>query len=91
MSDNFEFTMIVGQGCPACATARRVLAERITSGQIEVIDAITDEKGMELANKHNITGVPSMIVNDKATNMSEVCELKRDLSGVICKGKEVSF
>ena len=91
MLDDYDFTMIVGKGCSHCADAKEGLKEHITNGKIRVLDIATDKDAMDLADKYNIDAVPSIIVNNKATLSSEVCELKGDLTGVICKGKEVKF
>lgn len=91
MSDNYDFTMIVGEGCPYCAQAKSVLKDKIDSGKIKVMDVAKSKEALDLANKFNIDGVPSIIINNKATNIAEVCELKPDLSGVSCKDKDVDF
>ncbi|KKN34016.1 hypothetical protein LCGC14_0797770 [marine sediment metagenome] len=91
MSDNDEFIMIVGQGCPACAAAKEGLSERIDSGQIKVMDVVNSKEALDLANRYNINGIPSIIMKDKSSNIGEVCELRQDLSGIVCKNKEVDF
>lgn len=91
MSDDYEFTMLTSEQCPHCAAAKKGLKEKIESGRIKVVDVYKDKGAMDLANKHNVTGVPSIVIKDKATQLTEACELKRDLSGIICKNKEVKF
>ena len=90
-SEKYNFTMIIGQGCPACIMAKKGLSKRIDSGQIKVMDVVSDEKARDLADKYNINAVPSIIAENKATQFMEVCELRGDLSGVICDTKEVDF
>jgi len=91
MSDDYKITMIVGQGCPACGKAKKGLSSFIDSGRIKVMDVVKDDEAMKLAEKFNITGVPHFILGDKSNQFIEACELKADLSGVICKEKEVKF
>ena len=91
MTDDYDFTMITSDGCPHCADAKTMLKEKIDSGRIKVLDVSKDKSALELADKYHINAVPMIIVNDKATNIGEACELKRDLSGVVCKNKEVDF
>ena len=91
MNEDYDFTIITKDGCPHCETAKQALKDKIDSGQINVRDVAKDIGALELANKLNITGVPSIIVKNKATQLGEVCELREDLSGVICENKEVDF
>lgn len=91
MTDDYDFTMITSEGCPHCADAKIYLKDKIESGRIKVVDVSRDKGALELAKKYNVDAVPTVIVNDKATNLGEACELRGDLSGVICKDKEVDF
>lgn len=91
MSDNYEFTLITQEGCPHCLTIREILKDRISSGAVRVLDISNDKGAMDLANKHNITAVPSILVKDKATNTTEVCELSGDGRKVFCPDKEVEI
>ncbi|MCP4762581.1 MAG: hypothetical protein GY870_12445 [archaeon] len=91
MNKEYDFTIITKDGCPHCDTAKKGLKEQIDSGLINVMDVAKDKSAMDLATKLNITGVPSIIVKNKATQIGEVCELKQDFSGVVCDTKEVDF
>ena len=91
MKDDYDITMLTSDGCPHCAEAKTRLKDKIDSGRIKVRDVSTDKEAFELAKKYNVNAVPTVIVNDKATNIAEACDLKQDLSGVICKNKEVDF
>lgn len=91
MKDNYDLTMITSEGCPHCAEAKELLKDKIESGRIRILDVSKDNDALELAKKYNVEAVPTVIVNDKITNIGEACDLKRDLSGVICKNKEVDF
>lgn len=91
MGENEEIIMITGQGCPHCENAKNQLQDKINNGKIKVMDIMTSDEAMNMANQYNIRAVPSLIVKDKTTNIGEVCTLKSDLSGAICKNKEVLF
>ena len=92
MSNDYEFTMITNEGCTHCASAKERLKDKINSGKIKVLNIATDDEALDLANKYGVNSVPTIIVNNKASNLTEACELKNDLTGVICKdNKEVNF
>lgn len=89
MSYNYEITMLVADGCGACAKAKVMLKDKITSGMIVVADVTKDDKALRLANSHNINGVPTFILKDKTTHFTEACNLSPDAKKIICKHKEV--
>lgn len=91
MDDKYEMTMLTTSNCSACKVAKERLKDRIDNGQIKVLEIDKNEDAAKMAFNYKVRAVPSIILNDKVTNTSEVCALKADLSGVICKNKEVDF
>lgn len=91
MTNNYEFTLITQEGCPHCIAAREILKDKISSGVVRVLDVAKDSGAMDLANKYNITAVPSILTKDKVTNITEVCELSGDGMKIICPSKEVEL
>lgn len=91
MADEYKMTMLTTSECPACKVAKEKLKDRISNGQIEVLEIDKNEDAAKMAFNYKIKGVPSIILKNKITNTTEICQLKADLSGVICKNKEVDF
>ena len=67
MSDDYEFIMLTTEGCSHCTEAKNRLKDRIDSGEITVMDVSKDNKALDLANKHGVDSVPTVIINNKAT------------------------
>lgn len=91
MPEEFDFIMIVADGCSHCASAKKGLEEMIGRKLINIMDVTKNKEALDLAKQYGISEVPTIIVKDKKTGIGEACELREDLSGVICKDKEVDF
>ena len=91
MLDNYEITKMVMDGCGHCANARKRLKDKILSGVIKIRNINKDESALKLANSHNVTEVPTIIMKDKATHFTEACSLSPDAKKIICKHKEVAI
>ena len=87
----YDIKMLVAEGCPHCAEAKEILKDKINSGQIKVMDIYEDESAFKIAQDLNVTGVPSMIVTDKVTKVTDVCQLAIDGKKIYCKDKEVNL
>lgn len=83
-NDNLDIIMLTSPECPHCASAKELLADSIKNGQVKILDVTDNEIGASLANKYNIKGVPSMIVTDKTTQLSEICQLSFDGKRLFC-------
>lgn len=91
MDDDFEFIMLTSEKCPHCAHAKEILKDKIDSKKIKVVDISKDEMGKQLVKQHNIKEIPTVILKVKTVGTSEACDLKADLTGLLCKDKEVDF
>ncbi|MFW9880519.1 MAG: glutaredoxin family protein [Candidatus Thorarchaeota archaeon] len=91
MSDNYDFIMVVAEGCGHCASAKKGLEKMIGEKFIDIMDVTKSKEALNLAKQYGINAVPTIIVKDKKTGIGEACELREDFSGVICKDKEVDF
>lgn len=83
-NENIDIIMLTSPECPHCASAKELLADSIKNGQVKILDVSNSEIGSSLANKYNIKGVPSMIVTNKTTQISEVCQLSSDGKKLFC-------
>ena len=74
--------MIVQDGCGACAEAKETLKDQIKQKKIVVLD-ILSEKGLELAEKHEVETVPT-IINGK-DKFQQKCYLYSDSNKMFCE------
>lgn len=91
MSKKYEFTMLTLKDCGHCNDAKIKLKDKIDSGKIRVIDLDNGGEGMALANKYQVKDVPTILVKDIATQITEVCQLSITGENVVCKNKEVDL
>lgn len=91
MSDNYDFIMVVADGCSHCASAKKGLEKMIGEKIMNVMDVTKSEEALNLAKQYGIDAVPTIIVKDKKTGVGEACILREDYTGVICEDKEVDF
>ena len=91
MTDDNEFILITGQGCPACGQAKEMLKDKIESGRVKVLDLMKDDEALNLIQKHDIRGVPKIILKDKVTGFTESCDLSADCKTALCKDKKVEL
>lgn len=77
--------MLVQDGCGACVEAKELLKNNIKQKRIVVLD-IVSEKGLELAEKHNVESVPT-IINEK-DKFQQKCYLSNDGSKMFCENGE---
>jgi glutaredoxin len=73
--------MLVQDGCGACAAAKELLKDSIESKKIVLVDA-TSEKGIELADRHKIETVPT-IINEKG-DFQQKCFISKDGEKMFC-------
>ncbi|GAG33393.1 unnamed protein product, partial [marine sediment metagenome] len=50
-----------------------------------------DDEALDLIQKHDIRGVPKIILKDKVTSLTESCELSADCKTALCKDKKVEL
>ena len=82
MSENEEKNyMLVQDECDACKTATHLLKEPIKQNKIVLVD-ITSDLGLQLAEKHKVESVPT-IINVKDT-FQQKCFLNGDASKMHC-------
>ena len=74
--------MIVQDGCGACDEAKETLKDQIKQKKIVVLD-ILSEKGLELAEKHEVETVPT-IINGK-DKFQQKCYLYSDSNKMFCE------
>jgi len=74
--------MIVQDGCGACEEAKETLKDQIKQKKIVVLD-IVSEKGLELAEKHEVETVPT-IINGK-DKFQQKCYLYSDSNKMFCE------
>lgn len=77
--------MLVQDGCGACAEAKELLKDDIKQKRIILFD-ITSKKGSELAEKHEVESVPT-IINEK-DNFQQKCYLSNDAVKMFCENGE---
>ena len=82
MSENKEKNYIIVQdGCSACQQAKELFKDEIERKDFIVLD-INSEKGMELAKKHKIELVPTIInIKDK---LEQKCYISKDDTKIFC-------
>lgn len=78
--------MLVQDGCSACDEAKEILKDDIKQKRIILFD-ITSKEGSELAEKHNIETVPT-IINEK-DKFQRKCYISEDYSKMLCENGEV--
>ena len=66
--------MLVDKECPACADAKKLFKDKISSGAIRLVELVTDE-GKALFKKHNLLAVPVVLYKDKKTNVTKTCKV----------------
>lgn len=82
MTENKEKNyMLIQDGCGACASAKEILKEPIRNKKLILVDVNT-EKGYQLAEKHNIEGVPT-IINEK-NDFQQKCLLNKTGAKMYC-------
>jgi len=83
MSDN-KFVIIVGEECPHCGEAKRLLEDKINSGRVKVLD-YDSEEGSKLVSKYGINEVPTIIHNNRT------CQLSLDGKTLFCGKEEIKI
>jgi glutaredoxin len=63
--------MFTAKWCLPCKNAKRILKEHQLLSKIELIDVDTEE-GKEKAQKHNITEIPSFLLNGRKIKLDSV-------------------
>ena len=82
MTENEDVNyMLVQDGCNVCTEAKELFSEPIKSKKLIILN-ITSEKGLELAEKHQIETVPT-IINIK-DDFQKKCFINRD-GTVLCE------
>jgi len=87
-NEAFDMIMLVGDGCPSCSEAKLKLKRHIKSGKITVLDVTKDDLALEIAKKYNVQSVPSVIVRNRVSKTTKVCQLSRDFTKLLC-GKKI--
>lgn len=74
--------MLVQDGCGACAEAKEILKDSIEQKKIIVVDYASEE-GAELAEKHQIETVPT-IINEK-NDFQQKCFISSEAEKMFCE------
>lgn len=83
MSDNNEVNyMLVQDGCGACAEAKELFKDAIEKKEIILLD-YASEKGLELANRHEVESVPT-IINEK-DSFQQKCFISKEGERMFCE------
>ena len=89
---DYEKGILVADGCSHCAYAKELLKDKIEKGELKVYDIMkNDPVAMDIISKNHIKGVPMIILKDKVTQLTEICELSSDGRTALCKDKEVEI
>lgn len=67
-----KITVLIAEGCPACAQVKKQLGK---DKNYELIDVTKNDEAMRLAKKLDIKGVPTFLISKKN---GQVCALKDD-------------
>lgn len=82
MSDDKEKNyMIIQDGCGVCKEAKDLLKESIKQKKIILLD-INSEKGSELAERHKIDAVPTII--NENNKFQQKCLISKDYAKILC-------
>ena len=74
--------MLIQDGCEACAEAKELFKDAIKKKEMVLLDAAS-EKGMELADKHEINSVPTII--NKKGNIEQICFISSEGESMFCE------
>ena len=59
------YLVLAGDCCPGCDQALEEYAEEIKSGDIIVLDSLTDDKGIEIVTTLGFYALPALIAEDE--------------------------
>jgi thioredoxin-related protein len=70
MTNKEKITVLVAEGCPACAEVKKQFGN---NKKYELLDVTTNDKALALARKLGVKGVPTFLHNDKKSG--KICVL----------------
>jgi hypothetical protein len=86
--EDMLITILKSDRCPHCTELMRRIKSQggIPGNQIRFLDILTDERGMELADKYNIDAVPTAIT-DEGKECRIVYDDSKDTVTITCPKK----
>lgn len=89
--EDFKIGIITQDGCGHCESAKKILADKLESGEIKELNINHDKSALQLARNLGVKGTPTLIMKDKITGNLEACSLSKDGTKALCKDKEVEL